>query len=74
MLKKFFTWASGRHTGFAIFFTVSGTILQVFQKLDLNYIALIGAIHTFVFAHSAKEDYFSKKDNSNVAGDTNGDK
>lgn len=69
MLQKFFNWAQGRHTGFAVFFALSGTTLQWFHKLDLTYIAFIGAIQTFVFAHSAKEDYF-KKDGSDVSGDT----
>lgn len=64
--SKIANWAEGRHTLFAIFFAVHGTILAWFHRLDLNYIALIGAIQGLVLAHSAKEDYFAQKKEDNA--------
>jgi hypothetical protein len=61
MFKKVILWAQGRHTLFAIYFAIFGSVLQCFHKLDGNYIALIAAVQGFVFAHSAKEDYFEAK-------------
>jgi uncharacterized membrane protein YagU involved in acid resistance len=61
MLQKIFTWLQGRHTGFAVYFAVVGTVLQCYHKLDMNYIALIGAIQAFVLGHSIKCDYFESK-------------
>jgi len=58
MFKKMLMWCQGRHTLFAVFFAASGTVLEWFHRLDLNYVALIGAVQGFVFAHSFKEDYF----------------
>ncbi|HEY6767568.1 MAG TPA: hypothetical protein VI386_22660 [Candidatus Sulfotelmatobacter sp.] len=60
-MNKMFQYLSGRHTAFAAFFAATGTVMQCYHKLDLNYVALIGAVQTFVFAHSAKEDYFENK-------------
>jgi len=62
MLKKIMDWCQGRHTAFAVFFAAAGTVMQWYHKLDMNYVALIGAVQGFVFAHSAKEDYFASKD------------
>lgn len=56
--SKLVTWCQGRHTLFAIFFTVMGTLMAWFHRLDPSYVALIGAIQAFVFAHSYKEDHF----------------
>lgn len=72
MLSKLFRWLQGRHTGFAIYFTLMGTTLSWFHKLDINFIMLIGAIQSFVLAHSAKEDYFEnlKKKVNNDTGAT----
>lgn len=68
MLQKYFKWAQGRHTGFALFFTLVGSVLQWFHRLDGNYISLIGAIQAFVCAHSIQENYFaSKKGDGNDA-------
>jgi hypothetical protein len=54
-------WFQGRHTMFALYFTVMGTILAWCRRLDPNFIALIGAIQGLIFIHSAKEDYFNMK-------------
>lgn len=62
MFKRLTTWCGGRHTSFAVFFTLIGTALAWCHRLDMNYVALIGAIQAFVFAHSCKEDHFSTKD------------
>ena len=56
MLSTIFKWCSGRHTGFAAFFAVSGTALQYYHRLDMNYIALVTAVQGLVLAHSVKED------------------
>ena len=61
MFKKMIGWCQGRHTLFALYFTLAGTALQIFHKLDGNFIALIAAVQAFVFAHSAQENYFEKK-------------
>lgn len=61
MFNKVARWMSGRHTLFAAFFAVAGTVLEVFHRLDMNYVALIGAVQGFVLMHSAKEDYFAAK-------------
>jgi hypothetical protein len=61
MFSKLIKWATGRHTLFAIYFTISGTVLQIYHKLDGNFIALIAAIQAFILGHSVKEDYFSSK-------------
>jgi len=59
MFQKLSQWCQGRHTLFALFFTISGTVLAWFHRLDPNYVALIGAIQGFVFMHSYKEDKFA---------------
>jgi hypothetical protein len=59
MLQKVFQWAQGRHTTFAVYFALAGTVLQVFHKLDGNFIALITAVQGFVFAHSYQENKFA---------------
>lgn len=61
MWQKLVKWAQGRTTLFAIFFAISGTVLEWFRRLEPNYILLIGAIQALVLAHSAKEDYFAMK-------------
>jgi hypothetical protein len=64
MFKRLTTWCGGRHTSFAVFFTLMGTTLAWFHRLDPSYVALIGAIQAFVFAHSCKEDHFDSKNQS----------
>ena len=68
MFQKIANWCQGRHTLFALFFTISGTILEYFHKLDMNYVALIGAVQGFVFAHSYKEDYFHNQQGPSTGG------
>lgn len=58
MFAKIFQWCQGRHTAFALFFTIMGTAMAWYHRLDMSYVALIGAIQSFVFAHSYKEDKF----------------
>jgi hypothetical protein len=61
-IQKMFAFCQGRHTFFALFFTIMGTALAWFHLLDMSYVGLIGAVQAFVFAHSAKEDYFKRED------------
>jgi hypothetical protein len=61
MFQKIFTWANGRSTAFAAFFTCFGSLLAWFNKLTPTYIALVTAIQGYVVLHSVKEDYFAKK-------------
>lgn len=70
MFNKIFKWTAGRHTGFAIFFTLSATALAWFHRLDGNYALVITAIQGFVFAHSAQENYFSGQNAGNPAPTT----
>jgi hypothetical protein len=56
MWQKLMAWFQGRHTVFAIYFACVGTALQVFHKLDVNFIMLIGAVQGLVLGHSVKED------------------
>jgi hypothetical protein len=58
---------SGRHTMFAVYFALMGTVLAWFHRLDMNFIALIGAVQGFVLLHSGKEDWFSLKAQINNA-------
>ena len=53
-----FRYFNGRHTLFAAFFTVMGTALAWFHRLDPSYVMLVTAIQGWVFAHSLKEDKF----------------
>lgn len=61
MFQKVVRYVLGRHTLFALFFAIFGSVLQWYHRLDGNFIALITAVQGFVFAHSAKEDYFASK-------------
>jgi hypothetical protein len=70
MFSKVVRWAQGRHTLFAIYFTLAGTVLQCFHRLDGNFIALITAVQGFVFFHSMQENKFKISN----GGDTEGDK
>jgi hypothetical protein len=75
MFNKVINWLKGRSTMFAIYFTIMGTVMAWFGKLDPNFIMLIGAVQGLVIAHSAKEDYFAGKrqDKDKEVVDTNGD-
>jgi hypothetical protein len=65
-VNRIFAYLSGRHTAFALFFTIMGTLMAWFHRLDPSYVALIGAIQSFVFAHSWKQDHC----NNNLGGPT----
>jgi len=65
MFQKLLQWLKDKHVTFAIFFTIYGSVLEWFHRLDLNYIALITAVQGFLFAHSAKDDYFANKNGGN---------
>lgn len=65
MFNKLFKWCNGRHTSFAVFFTIMGTLLAWFHRLDPSYVALVGAIQALVCAHSVQENYFEKKQDAN---------
>ncbi len=58
MFSKLFNYCAGRHTAFALFFTIMGTTLAWFHRLDPSYVMLVTAIQGWVFAHSLKEDKF----------------
>ena len=66
MFKKLAIWAQGRHTLFAAYFALSGTVLQICHRLDGNFIALIAAVQGFVFAHALQENHFEKKDEKSL--------
>ncbi len=59
MFKTLMDKLQGRHTAFALFFTLSGTVMAWFHRLDPNYVAFITVIQGWVFAHSYKEDKFN---------------
>jgi hypothetical protein len=59
-LTPVYNFIGGRHTMFAIFFSVTGFILALKGKLTADYVGLITAMQAFVLAHSVKEDYYSK--------------
>jgi hypothetical protein len=61
MLQKLSRWLQGRHTMFAIYFALVGTVLAWYHRLDINFIMLIGAVQSFVLGHSIKEDWFAMK-------------
>lgn len=67
MFERVIKWMAGRHTMFAVYFAITGTVLQCYHKLDGNFIALITAVQGFVFFHSYKEDYFAQKAASQAA-------
>lgn len=71
MFSKLVKWAQGRHTLFALYFALTGTVLQCFHKLDGNFIALIAAVQAFVFAHAVQENYYDK-DGGDKKGDSDG--
>lgn len=58
LMGKVFCFFKGRATTFAITFTVCGIILAFRGKLTAEYVALVGAIQTLIFAHSLKETHY----------------
>jgi hypothetical protein len=61
IVARLFNFFSGRHTAFAIFFAITGTVLAFIGKLTDSYVALITAIQALILAHSAKEDWHEQK-------------
>jgi hypothetical protein len=57
-MVKLFKFGCGRHTTFAVFFALAGTILAAFGKLTSEYVALIGAIQALIAFHSWKESRY----------------
>jgi hypothetical protein len=51
-----FQWLSGRTTTFLVFFTLAGTTLHIWHRLDGTYIGFVTVIMGFVLGHSIKED------------------
>lgn len=62
MFKAILEKLQGRHTAAVCFFSMVGTALQVFHRLDSTYITFVTVMMGFVLGHSVKEDYFAKKD------------
>jgi hydrogenase/urease accessory protein HupE len=67
-VQKMFAFFQGRHTFFALFFTLMGTIMAWYHRLDMSYVALVTAVQGLVFAHSYKEDQFGGQDASSDPG------
>lgn len=55
-MNKLFKWVQGRTTGFCIAFFFTGTVLQVFHRLDAAYVSFMAVLLSAVIGHSIKED------------------
>lgn len=64
--KSVMNWCQGRHTAFALYFAICGTVLEAFHRLDPSYVALVTAIQGLILAHSYKEDKFNGNGNDNT--------
>jgi len=62
MFSRLSNYFAGRHTMFAVYFAVAGTVLSIFHRLDPNFVALCATLQTLVLAHSYKEDRNNTKD------------
>lgn len=60
-----FKYLQGRTTTMIWFFSIVGTGLQVFHKLDYTYVGFVGLILTVAMGHSIKEDWHGLKLNGN---------
>lgn len=69
MKQKILQYIVTHHIMFAVYFAGFGGVLAWYHKLDVNFIGLIAAIHTFLFAHSVKEAYFAFKNCNNPPTD-----
>lgn len=58
MFDAIFKWCQGRHTAFALFFTVMGTLMAWFHRLGPEYVALVTAVQGLILAHSYKQDRY----------------
>lgn len=61
-----FQWLQGRTTAFLVFFSLTGTGLQLLHKLDPTYITFVGVVLGYAIGHSIKEDIAAAK---GVTGD-----
>ena len=57
LVGTLFNFFCGRCTFFAILFTTVGIIQELRGKLDMNFVAFVGAIQALLLAHSAKQDW-----------------
>lgn len=67
-MNKLFKWAQGRTTGFCIAFFLTGTLLQVFHRLDASYVSFMAVLLGAVIGHSIKEDTLTPKDDVTQQG------
>src|SRR5271168_5220329 len=56
LVGTLFTFFCGRCTTFAILFTVVGIVQEFRGKLDMTFVAFVGAIQSLLLAHSYKQD------------------
>lgn len=61
-MNKLFALCQGRHTFFAGAFSVVGTAMAWYHKLDSTYVTFVTVMMGFILGHSAKEDYFKERD------------
>lgn len=54
--NQIFNALQGRTTTFLAFFTLMGTIMHWFHRLDSTYMSFVGIVMGFVLAHSVKDD------------------
>lgn len=54
-MTRIYSWFGGRSTFFAFFFFAFGVLLAFRGKLDMNYIALAGAIQTLITVRAIAE-------------------
>ena len=57
LVGTLFTFFCGRCTTFAILFTVVGIVQEFRGKLDMNFVALVGAVQALLVIHSTKQDW-----------------
>lgn len=62
MFNKLTQFCQGRHTTFAILFSIVGSVFQWFHKLDATYVSFVTVMMGYILGHSVKEDYFAVKD------------
>lgn len=63
LMGKVFWFFGGRHTFFALVFTVSLVCLTAAGKVSgQSFVAGLSIVQTLVLGHSIKEDFFKKKD------------
>jgi hypothetical protein len=61
-MRLIYQYFCGRHSFYALFFTVSMTVLAAFGRLSGEaYVAGMGVVQTLIAFHSAQENYFEKR-------------